>query len=48
LLRIRLPEREIHIETPMRDGTILPATHGIKFIRPQQVLEARVVADGSN
>jgi len=32
LSEIRLPERG-HIETSMRDGTILPTTQGIKFIR---------------
>ena len=31
--KVKLPERRRHIETSMRDGTILPATQGIKFIR---------------
>ena len=39
----RLPA---HIETPMRDETILPTTSGHQIQPPQQVLEVRVVADG--
>ncbi len=41
--KVRLPERG-HIETSMLDGTILPLW--LQIHPPQQVLEARVVADG--